>query len=124
MQDVGRLPATIWFWIFILLVNMVMLNMLLAVIMDVYTEVRGSIGSHAETLWSQAHEIFRRWRELKAGRRVSLNHVQDCLDAHHKVNKNGVSIVPTTLNVATFMSLVAGLGEKQAQRILIEALIA
>merc|ERR1719408_140708 len=82
MKDVGRLPATVWFWIFMMLVNMVMLNMLLAVIMDVYTEVRGAIGSHAETLWSQTYEIYRRRRDLKAGKRVSLDHVLACLDPH------------------------------------------
>ena len=38
-----------------------MLNMLLAVIMDVYTQVRGSIGTSAETLWSQSEEILRRF---------------------------------------------------------------
>ena len=31
-----------------------MLNMLLAIVMDIYTEVRGSIGDNAETLWRQA----------------------------------------------------------------------
>ena len=34
--------------------NLIMLNMLLAIIMDVYTEVKGGIGSDAETLGSQA----------------------------------------------------------------------
>jgi len=124
MKDVGRLPAVLWFWSFMMLVNMVMLNMLLAVIMDVYTEVRGAIGSHAETLWSQASEIWRRRRELKSGKRVSLDYVLSCIDPTTGRNYKHGGEKLDYFNVATFMSAVPGLGEKQAQRILIESLIA
>ncbi|CAE8725156.1 unnamed protein product, partial [Polarella glacialis] len=78
-KTIGQVPAAIWFWCFIWLLNLVMFNMLLVMIMDVYTETRGSLGSNAETLWSQAYEIYRRWKELKAGRRVSLNYIQSVL---------------------------------------------
>merc|ERR1719487_1514337 len=66
MNDVGRLEAGIWFWTFTILVLQVMLNMLLAVIMDVYTEVKSSIGE-AETLLSQSIEIFERFRARRRG---------------------------------------------------------
>merc|ERR1719253_1603769 len=112
MQNAGRLPAIIWFWIFMMLVNMVMLNMLLAVIMDVYTEVRGAIGSHAETLWSQSWEIFRRRRELRLGNRVSLEHVQHHIDPESGPHA-GEEVHKSNVNTATFMSLVPGLGERQ-----------
>ena len=51
-----------------------MLNMLLAIIMDTYMQVKGRVG-HCETLWSQAKEIYRRYRQLKRGERVSLSHI-------------------------------------------------
>merc|ERR1712079_664648 len=54
MIHVGRLQATIWFMSFTCLVNLVMLNLLLAIIIDVFTEVKGNIGNDAETLLSQA----------------------------------------------------------------------
>jgi len=40
------LTSAIWIWSFILLIVLVMLNMVLAIIMDVYTEVRKSAGDH------------------------------------------------------------------------------
>jgi len=123
MKEVGRLPASIWFWTFMILMSQVMLNMLLAVVMDAYTEVRGAIGSHAETLWSQASEIWRRYRELKAGKRISLDYVLSCIDptTGSRYKHGGEKL--DNFNVATFMSAVPGLGEKQAHRILIESLI-
>ena len=57
-----------------------MLNMLLAIIMDVYTEVRGGISRSAPTLWGQAYSIIRRRWELSRGRRVSLQHVYTSLE--------------------------------------------
>merc|ERR1711924_207563 len=38
---VGRLDTAIWFVSFMLLVNLIMLNMLLAIVLDRYTEVKG-----------------------------------------------------------------------------------
>merc|ERR1712046_179079 len=53
MNDIGRLEAGLWFWTFSMLVFLVMLNMLIALVMDMYTQVKGSIGEDAETLISQ-----------------------------------------------------------------------
>lgn len=120
MKNVGRIPAGLWFWSFMCLVNLVMLNMLLAIVMDVYTEIRGAIGSRAETLWSQTWEIYRRNRDLRAGLRVSLEHVLVCLDP-----TNGHGQLPEgNTNIAAFMKKVPGLAEPQAKRILIQALVA
>jgi hypothetical protein len=60
MIHVGRPQSYLWFWSLIWLVNLVMLNMLLAIVMDVYTEVRKGIlaNTHIETMWSQAWEIY------------------------------------------------------------------
>merc|ERR1712048_351553 len=54
--------------------------MLLAIIMDVYTEVKGSIGSKAETITSQTMEIFRRWNDVRVGKEITLEHVLSCID--------------------------------------------
>mmetsp|Transcript_7419 Transcript_7419/g.16971 ORF Transcript_7419/g.16971 Transcript_7419/m.16971 type:complete len:897 (+) Transcript_7419:48-2738(+) len=80
MYSVGRPQAYLWFWCFMWLVNLTMLNMLLAIIMDVYTDVKGSIGSGAETLWSQTIEILHRWRLVHSGRAVALSKVLKALD--------------------------------------------
>mmetsp|Transcript_67813 Transcript_67813/g.157430 ORF Transcript_67813/g.157430 Transcript_67813/m.157430 type:complete len:406 (-) Transcript_67813:313-1530(-) len=79
LHKVGRAQAVVWFWLFMWLVNLVMLNMLLAIIMDVYTDVKGSVGK-AETLWTQSVEIFERWRAQRFGPNVSLQTVLKALD--------------------------------------------
>lgn len=47
--------ATLWFWTFIILVSLIMLNMLLAIIMDIYTEVKMD-ASATDPLWEQARK--------------------------------------------------------------------
>merc|ERR1719281_1684250 len=74
MQNVGRFPAALWVVLFSVVIGYIMLNMLLAIIMDTYMQVKGRVG-HCETLWSQAQEIYRRYRQLKRGERVSLPHI-------------------------------------------------
>jgi len=120
MQHVDRLLAMVWFWMFMWLINLVMLNMLLAIVMDVYTEVRGKIGSKAETLWSQSYEIYRRRRELKAGKRVGLDYILACI-----APKNGpaLGIHGQRVKISEVMAMVPGLGEHQARRILTESLV-
>merc|ERR1719159_2233898 len=74
MHQVGRPQAYLWFWSLTWGLNMVMLNMLLAIIMDTYSAVKTEILSQAgvETLWSQSREIWRRKRELYRGNRISF----------------------------------------------------
>merc|ERR1712232_520871 len=97
-----------------------MLNMLLAIVMDVYTEVKSSIGSDAETLWSQAREIYRRWRELRRGNRVSLNHILVYI-APENTERSEEEELDTKLTVKSFLAMVPRLGERQAQRVLVAA---
>lgn len=77
----GRLEAGFWFWTFSIIVVQVMLNMLIAVIMDVYTQVKSSCTS-AETLYSQSAEIWRRWRATrrKNNPEIALDHILQVLD--------------------------------------------
>ena len=60
MSPTARVPAGFWFLTFVCLLNLVLLNMLLAIGLDVYNETRASLGPQAETLWSQSYEIYRR----------------------------------------------------------------
>merc|ERR1719379_2138432 len=75
MLDIGGADASVFLLSFTFLIYHILLNMLLAVIMDVYTEVRSSIGAHAETLWSEGYEVFMRWRLQRRGEIVTLEHV-------------------------------------------------
>jgi len=97
-----------------------MLNMLLAIVMDIYTEVRGSIGDNAETLWSQAYEIWRRHRQKQRGERVSLMYILECIEPAGFAAK-GVTDEndEKPLSMQGFVEMVPGLSEKQAARILL-----
>jgi hypothetical protein len=62
--------ATLWFWTFTILVSLIMLNMLLAIIMDIYTEVKMD-ASATDPLWEQGRNALadawahRDWIKLK-----------------------------------------------------------
>ncbi len=61
MQEVGRRLAGVWFWIFMLVMVVILLNMLLAILMDTYTEAKQNAGN-AQTLQKQISEMIRRRR--------------------------------------------------------------
>ena len=50
MEHVGRFYAYAWLSTFFIIIVLIMLNMLLAIIFETYSEVRTSIGGNAETL--------------------------------------------------------------------------
>merc|ERR1719230_1772918 len=64
------LTAVLWFWSYMILVALIMLNMLLAIIMDVYTEVKMD-ASEQDPIWTQARKVLtdawghRDWIKLK-----------------------------------------------------------
>merc|ERR1719316_448032 len=71
MQTVAPLSSLLWFWTFMLLVGLVMLNMLLALVLDVYSSVKEN-NTRSESLWEDAvalwidierhlPKIFKKW---------------------------------------------------------------
>jgi len=86
----------------------------------VYTQVKGGIGADAETLFSQASEIYRRWRALKAGKRMSLDDVLCALDPTDLCDDDDDG-VDEHITLQDFLTKVPGLSEKQAMRILVAA---
>jgi len=125
--ETGRLPANIWWSVFTILGNICMLNMVLAIIMDNYAEVKASVMSgdieDFPTIATQAHEIFRRWKQKRAGLRVGLGYILHCLEKHDAeerfVRKGAEESKLITTGVMTH--LVPGLGKKQAERLLTNA---
>lgn len=41
MYAISPIPAMVWFWLYMVLFYLIMLNMLLAIVMDTYSEVKG-----------------------------------------------------------------------------------
>jgi len=114
MNQVGRAMTMIWFASFMCLLLLVMLNMLLAIIMDTYSEVKGKINS-AETLWEQATEMHRRWLLKKRGERVSIHHIWSSFEAHDGLNAIDVEAI---VDEEEFMRIVPQLRNVQAGRLL------
>jgi hypothetical protein len=74
LKVVGRSEAAIWLVLFQVLIAILLLNMLVAIVLDTYLEVKGSM-QDAETMWSQVWEIVRRARMTHKRQRVTLDHV-------------------------------------------------
>merc|ERR1719281_2343857 len=101
MHNVGRFPAAAWVVLFSVVIGYIMLNMLLAIIMDTY-------------------------RQLKGGERVSLPHIVKHLRPvlkHLRPSLGGVQSTSeksanAVITKQTFMAAVPNLQEKQAERLL------
>eukprot|EP00931_Biecheleriopsis_adriatica_P009340 TRINITY_DN11040_c0_g3_i1.p1 TRINITY_DN11040_c0_g3~~TRINITY_DN11040_c0_g3_i1.p1 ORF type:complete len:892 (+),score=153.30 TRINITY_DN11040_c0_g3_i1:89-2764(+) len=113
MFQIDRPLAVVWGLAFSVLLQVLMTNMLLAIIFDVYAEVKSAVPPDAETIWSQSWEIFRRWKGARLGQRISLSTVQNCLEA--------LAGQREYLTVPVLMQNVPGLGKEQALRILVGA---
>eukprot|EP00928_Gymnodinium_smaydae_P049401 TRINITY_DN3314_c0_g1_i1.p1 TRINITY_DN3314_c0_g1~~TRINITY_DN3314_c0_g1_i1.p1 ORF type:complete len:944 (+),score=180.84 TRINITY_DN3314_c0_g1_i1:109-2940(+) len=111
--EIGRPAAAVWFCSFVILLNLVMLNMLLAIVMDQYNTVKESLPEDAETILSQSSEIFRRWRQKKQGLRLSLGYVLEVLET-----TLGGAPCGELATVSTLVEMVPGLERPQALRIL------
>lgn len=120
MIVIGWPEATLWFITFVILLNMVMLNMLLAIVMDVYGKTRDQLADDAETLWSQTYEISRRWLQKNKGQRLSLDQIARQMRLNSSELKNAIG-EPKLLTVTALMKLVEGLSADQAERVLIGA---
>mmetsp|Transcript_103260 Transcript_103260/g.266965 ORF Transcript_103260/g.266965 Transcript_103260/m.266965 type:complete len:971 (-) Transcript_103260:50-2962(-) len=118
LAETSRTVAGVWLCIFIVLVQMMMLNMLLSIVMDAYTEVKGTLGSQSETLWSQAYEIFKRWYQRQKGQRVSLNHVLKYLEEFEATLEE-----ETEITESQFIAIVPGLEHRQAKRVITNSII-
>eukprot|EP00931_Biecheleriopsis_adriatica_P000594 TRINITY_DN10066_c0_g5_i1.p1 TRINITY_DN10066_c0_g5~~TRINITY_DN10066_c0_g5_i1.p1 ORF type:complete len:912 (-),score=171.94 TRINITY_DN10066_c0_g5_i1:116-2806(-) len=113
MTKAGELPARVWFVLFTCVMTLVMLNMLLAIVMDVYSETRGQLRTDAETMWSQVFLIYRRWKELRDGKRTSLKYIDQCLASAGETE---------SWNTQKLMAQVPGIAADQASRILLASL--
>mmetsp|Transcript_83569 Transcript_83569/g.190643 ORF Transcript_83569/g.190643 Transcript_83569/m.190643 type:complete len:854 (-) Transcript_83569:211-2772(-) len=126
MMQVGRSVAFMWFLSFMCLVLLVMLNMLLAIIMDTYTNVKGQVTS-TETLAEQATEFFVRWRRNRRKERVSLSQIWQCYseslgeEEEAASTMGGLDFGPLE-TVESVQATVGGIRPQQALRLLRNAI--
>jgi hypothetical protein len=97
--------------------------MLLAIIMDTYTNVKGQV-TRSETLCEQAEELYRRWWQKRQKMRVSLPYIKQCWEKSLKMSINELlhssdsSIGEQIVRTADFVEIVPGIKERQAERLL------
>jgi hypothetical protein len=72
------LTAAFWFWLFIALIVLLMLNMLMAIVMDVYTSVK-SAASDTMPVWEQIVDLtMDKYNQIR-GKTVSAQEILRCI---------------------------------------------
>ncbi|CAD7959625.1 unnamed protein product [Amoebophrya sp. A120] len=77
LKEVSWSGTAVYFTFFHLLIVLIMLNMLLAIILETYLEVKRDETAKAETLFSQAMESFGRYVRSKRRERLRLDEILD-----------------------------------------------
>jgi hypothetical protein len=73
-SQVGKGFAFAWIALFMIMNVMLLLNMLLAIIMKHYVQAKDQ-SRNAQTLWSEAAQVFSRWRAERAGKVVPIGKI-------------------------------------------------
>lgn len=80
MKLVGRFDAAMWFVPFTVMLVMILLNMLVAIVMDAYYEVKGKAES-TDTLLRQGLKVWDRFRAKRRGELVDIPQIVKALVA-------------------------------------------
>lgn len=122
MKYVGLVNAGMWFWLFVLIIMVLLLNMLLAILMDAYAEVKSSVinDPNSQTLYDQVNGMMRRRRQFQAKQRVRLN---DIWDAYFKMfgDEKEMTSSKEIITYRDIMATVPGIQKPQATRTLANA---
>jgi len=123
LHTVGRAQSVVWFWALVWLLNLILLNLFLGIILDTYSDVKNEVMSHpgVETLWSQAIEIYERKKKVASGVCVSLPYILKMLDPTD-LDDTDDATDHEKITVSSFVEQVPGLGDEQAEEILLTAL--
>jgi hypothetical protein len=94
---VNWIGAMVWFIMYQTILVLVLMNMLLAIVMDAYTEVKAS-KEGAQEMWMQAMELVRRHRQTQQQTRVDLSYILDFWNAHYDPDEEAEMKVVVTTN--------------------------
>eukprot|EP00931_Biecheleriopsis_adriatica_P050012 TRINITY_DN28942_c0_g1_i1.p1 TRINITY_DN28942_c0_g1~~TRINITY_DN28942_c0_g1_i1.p1 ORF type:complete len:906 (-),score=135.37 TRINITY_DN28942_c0_g1_i1:91-2778(-) len=121
MREIGYTKAAVWFWLFMLVMVLVLLNMLLAIIMDAY-QVEKEKASDATTLMRQIMDMVRRRRQFKRGERVRLNDVWAVFCSRSHGDEKAMMASEEKIKAELLVSIVPRMPFKQAHRTLVNSL--
>merc|ERR1740117_1067022 len=113
MMVTGRLyPTMVYFMSFMIMMVLIVLNMLVAILMDAYAVVKAA-AANSETLFGQIQELMVRSYRQRRGLRIPMKHIVQCyVDA----NGQGAWESDKLVTVKSLMDVVPGLTEMQAKR--------
>lgn len=118
MSQEHLFTSMIWFWTFMILVFLVMLNMVLAIVMDVYTRVRAD-SEAGDPIWVNAADIIHRIRAFLLGK-VSSDDVERDIE-----DKDILKVIENfqhnKVNVHRLMTAIPSIPKSQAQRVVKDA---
>ena len=97
MFKVNWVGAMVWFISYQTILVLVLMNMVLAIVMDAYTEVKASKAG-AQEMWMQAMELVRRHRQTQQQTRVDLSYILDFWNAHYDPEEEEEMKVVVTTN--------------------------
>jgi len=117
MASNNRAIAFTFMALFMVTMFLIMLNMLVAIVMDVYADTKAQL-DNSESVWEECWEIsYRSWQNLR-GQRMPFNKILDKYAESRGVEKpNSIKL----LKVNQFVDMVEGLMEDQALDIFMTA---
>ena len=117
MERVSRTGAYLWFTMFMVLVVIILLNMLLAIILDNYMDVK-RVSASADSLGAQMTEMYRRRKMLKRKERVRLNDIWDSFVAEASGRPKIALATDRQITADKLQQIVPGIPHSQASRTL------
>ena len=117
MERVSRTGAYLWFTMFMVLVVIILLNMLLAIILDNYMDVK-RVSASADSLGAQIQEMYRRRKMLKRKERVRLNDIWDSFVAEARGRPKIALARDRQVTAEMLQQIVPGIPLSQASRTL------
>eukprot|EP00746_Dinoflagellata_sp_MGD_P024570 gnl/MRDRNA2_/MRDRNA2_15769_c0_seq1.p1 gnl/MRDRNA2_/MRDRNA2_15769_c0~~gnl/MRDRNA2_/MRDRNA2_15769_c0_seq1.p1 ORF type:complete len:667 (+),score=94.25 gnl/MRDRNA2_/MRDRNA2_15769_c0_seq1:242-2002(+) len=123
MNEAGRPFASIWYWSFSCLIVLVMMNMLMSIIMDAYSEVKAGAES-TQTLLDEICNHYQRWLQWRRGEGLTLAFVAKELQKKfgvidmHKDWENMNWEVNDCLMPKDLLNSVDGIGRAQAVQLM------
>jgi len=115
MEQIGRLKASIWFWMFMIIVVLIMQNIMLAILMEAYSNVKQAT-TEAPTLLEQIKKQYRRWRQARRKERLRLNDIFDALLESEGGNDEQMLNNEKVIYPKDLLTHVEGLRQDQAER--------
>jgi len=117
LRQIGLIRAFLWYFAFMVVLVMIILNILLVIIMESYGQVKDMAANEA-SLAMQISNMIRRAQQTKRGERVNLAHIWASVLRNEKVDEDTVLESEKPVTAKQLMQIVPGMPKSQAIRTL------